>query len=495
MLLRLTDGESPEETTAEEALAQKFGDVTTLFSALEPRVARLMFSKLSRAVLDLPPDRRQLLLRRTILPGLLDGRSEGDVLRDFPDVDLAESLCLLLDLETAAPEVVTTAFARLDLPAERQAALMPLVEGRLREREDARPGGSSVDAHARRLLKVEGSKPRSFAEFAAFDLALDAYTVEVLANISVGIAASDPIAERLDCVYKLMRLEPNPEAVQRFFDRGARLIAWLTTNDCWPLIGRWLSLVRTLCESVADTRPDVADALSGRLAGLCTPEFAASLVALARRGAEERRCSDEIVAALGPAVAPALVGMVAGPGRQADAARKAAIALLCDHAALVAPAVAAMAGDNDVEANRIVVRVLGLAGAGYETVLSTQLDSADEQTVREALRGLARIGSPRAAAIVRAQVERNEGWVGAAAEETLWRFPISEARREAMALLSRRDFVVKQPQLAGRLLERAAQTGAAGLEPVIASLHALRYRIWNPAIVRLARKAHDLARS
>ncbi len=494
MLLRLTDGEAPGGITDDEALAQKFGDVATLFSALEPRVARVMFSKLSRAVLDLPPDRRQALLRRTILPGLLDGRTEGDVLRDFPDVDLAESLCLLLDLETAAPEVVTTAFARLDLPAERQATLMPLVEDRLRERTGGE-AASSVDAHARKLLRVDGGQPRSFAEFAAFDLALDADTMDVLQQIRDGIATSDGLVEQLDCVCKLIRLEPNPDVVQRFFDRGARLVAALRANDQWEPIAAWLSRCRALCSMLGDARPDVAEALSARLAALCTPDFTASLVVLAARGGDQRRWSGEIIEALGPGIAPALAAMVPAKARASEAARKAAVTLLCDHAALMAPALAASAGRADTEMNRVVVRVLGLAGAGYEPVLGSQLASGDEQTVREALRSLARIGTPQAAAIVRAEVEKNQGWLGAAAEETLWRFPLPEAHREVTALLARRDFVVRQPQLAGRLLDRAAQAGAAGLAPIAAALLPLRYRIWNPALVRLARKAHAFARS
>ncbi len=494
MLLRLTDGESPEGVTGDDALAQKFGDVTTLFSALEPRVARVMFSKLSRAVLDLPPDRRQALLRRTILPGLLDGRTEGDVLRDFPDVDLAESLCLLLDLETAAPEVVTTAFARLDLPAERQAALMPLVEGRLRERAGG-PAGSSVDAHARKLLRVDGSRPRSFAEFAAFDLAIDADTLDRLRQVRDAVAASDGIAEQIDCVFKLIRLEPNPDVVQRFFDRAVRLVAILRSGDRWEPIAAWFAGCRELCSTIAAARPDVAQALSSRLSALCTPDFAASLGALAARGGNERRWSGEIVEALGGQIAPALLAMVPAGARTSDAVRKAAVTLLCDHAALMAPAIAGAAGRTDSDTNRVVVRVLGLAGAGYETILGGQLGSPDEQTVREALRSLARIGTPQAAAIVRAEVEKNQGWLGAAAEETLWRFPLPEAHREVRGLLARREFVVRQPQLAGRLLERAAQAGAAGLAPIAAALLPLRYRIWNPALVRLARKAHAFART
>ncbi len=133
MLLRLTEDDVSDVESDSDALTRKFSDVATLFAALDPRVSRVMFGKLARAVLDLEPDRRQSLLRKTILPGLLDGKVDGTVLRDFPDVDLAESLCLLLDLETAAPEVVTSALSKLDLSAERQAAVMPLV---------AVPGGS-----------------------------------------------------------------------------------------------------------------------------------------------------------------------------------------------------------------------------------------------------------------------------------------------------------------------------------------------------------------
>ena len=63
-----------------------------------------------------------------MLPGLLDGKLDGTVLTDFPDVDLAEALCLLLDLETASPDVLTTALDRLGLPPERRQALVPLLE-------------------------------------------------------------------------------------------------------------------------------------------------------------------------------------------------------------------------------------------------------------------------------------------------------------------------------------------------------------------------------
>ena len=169
MLLRLTDDAS--DVHPAEALEKKYSDVAMLISALDPRVARRMFGKLARAVLDLEPTTRQALLRRTVLPGLLDGRVDGTILRDFPDIDLAESLCLLLDLETAAPELLTTALSRLDLPAERHAAMVPLLDAKLKEREAAGSGRqTTLTRHARDLVRVDAEQGKSFADFAAFDL-------------------------------------------------------------------------------------------------------------------------------------------------------------------------------------------------------------------------------------------------------------------------------------------------------------------------------------
>jgi hypothetical protein len=124
--------------------------------------------------------------------------------------------------------------------------------------------------------------------------------------------------------------------------------------------------------------------------------------------------------------------------------------------------------------------------------LGKLLDSRDEHTVRESLRSLAKIGTPRAAALVGAQVFKNRDWVGSAAEETLWHFPKTESDRQIRDLLGRREFVVRQPQTAGRLLDRAAQSGAANLAPILQSLVPLRYRFWNPALVRVARQAKTM---
>lgn len=494
MLVRLTDNDATDESDPGEALSQKFSDVSTLFSALDPRLARVMFAKLARAVLDLDTDRRQALLRRSILPSLLDGRIDGTVLRDFPDVDLAESLCLLLDLETAAPEVVTTALAKLNLSAEREAAVIPLIEQRLQGGAGERSQDLGLDAHARRLVRINHEKGRTFAEFSAFDLSLDEDARQTLVRIHEDIVATDLIMDQLSCLWHLTWLEPNPDLVQKFMSRSEPLLGILQSQERWLDVAGWLVRYRGHAESCRDTRPDVSDVIHSRLTAMCTPTLGRKIVELADRDDDGRAVAGRLVEALGQGIGPALLDVLRARTDSRDQRPRGAVQILCDHARLVAPALVAAIGPADDATRRLIARVLGLAGPGYEAALGTQLASRDEQTVREVLRSLARIGTPQAAALVSAQVHTRKDWVATAAEQTLWHLPPAEAQREVRSLLVRRNFALHHPDVAARLLDRLGQTSTAGLHDALRAMAGFRYRFWKPSQMRLGRKAHALLR-
>jgi hypothetical protein len=254
----------------------------------------------------------------------------------------------------------------------------------------------------------------------------------------------------------------------------------------------WLSRCRGLAEDVREGRPDVTDVIAARLAALCTPIRGRSFLDLAEGDDEGRMLAGQMMEALGPAVGPALLSAMRPAGENKDARARGTVQVLCDHASLVAPALAAALGQGDVGTDRIIVRVLGLAGPGYEAPLGEQLLAGDQLTVREALRSLARIGTPQAAALVSEQVRKRRDWVARAAEETLWHFPASEAQREVRSLLARRDYVLQHPDVAARLLDRVAQHGIDGLEPVLRAAASLRYRFWKPSQMRLGQKARAL---
>jgi hypothetical protein len=141
---------------------------------------------------------------------------------------------------------------------------------------------------------------------------------------------------------------------------------------------------------------------------------------------------------------------------------------------------------------RTLLRVLGAAGPGFEDVVGAYVASPDEQTSREALRALARLGTTKAARLVVTHIVRQQGRVSLAAEETLWHFPADEAQRQARELLGKREFTMSHPKATERLLDRAARSGNVDLGPVLTDLAPMRFRFWNPALARVARKAHSM---
>ena len=493
MLLRLTDDEGAAESR-DGALQQKFSDVATLLGSLDPHLARVMFSKLARAVLDLSTDRRTDLLRRTILPGLLDGRADGTVLRDFPNVDLAESLCLLMDLETAAPELLTTAMDRLELTPERRELVAPMMEARLREGATAKAGSdgrdSDIDRHARRLIQVTAAAGKSFAEFAAFDLSIDDQTTAALDDVRYGVGTTDVPVVQLRFLFNLVRLEPNPAIVEAFLRRSMFAFAELERAARPAELAAWAGEYRRLADALRPSRPDVADAIVASLTSFCTAARALALSELYASDAAGRARANQAVEAFGAAFAPALIALLDDPAMRTSA--RALVPLMCEHGRLLAPTLVSLLGQVGVGAARAIIKVIGFAGSGYESVLADQLEHGDEQTGREAVQALTHIGSSRAAAIVGLHLHKGNNAVRAAAEEALRHFPPAAAGMAMRDLLGNREFVLQHPQIAVRLIDRAEQAGTTNLEPALRALMPFRYRFWNPALVRVARRAGTL---
>ncbi|MGE5360636.1 MAG: HEAT repeat domain-containing protein [Bacteroidales bacterium] len=498
MLLRLAE-EDPS-ATEQSALERKFTDVATLIAALDPKLARHMFGKLARAVLDLDPERRQTLLRRTILPGLLEGRIDGAVLQDFPDPDLADSLCLLLDLETAAPNVLSAALDRMELSAERRQAVVPLLENRLEARAaqqepagasaSSAPGGkSAADRYARKLIKIDSDASRSFAEFTAFDLSMDDQVAASLARIRDEASALDRLPGQLRCLASLVKLEPNPNDVERFLAQWSALLAQMERASRWAEVAAAVAEQRRLAESLRARRPDVADAIAAALVAFCTRDRLISLLSVYQSG-DGQAAAKSLLDAYGAAIVPACLALLED---STDASRDRLLAqLLSERGSLIAPELAARLAEAGPGAARAIVKVLGSAGAGYETAIAQQFKRRDEQTIREALQALAQIGSGQAAGYIASQLEHPAPAVRQMAEQSLWRVPAARTQTAMRELLGKREFVVRNPALAMRLLDRAAETRVGGLDQALGALAPLRFRFWMPAVASVGRKARKM---
>ena len=492
MLVRLTDDDLSGPDAKQTALERKYTDVTRLFSALDPRLAHVMFGKLARAVLNLDTDRRNNLLQRTILPGLLDGDANGKVLRDFPDMDLAESICLLLDLETAAPEVLATALNRLDLTTDRRDALVPLIEQKMRANngDDASLGSSGVERHARELIRIDPSRGTDFSEFAAFDLSMDEHAETAVADVRSGIAATDMPMAQLLCAFQLVRIERNPNLVESFLRRALDLLSALERARRWNDLIEAVDGYGRLAEELRPRRPDVSDVIAKAMSDYSTPTRLIALASLYERDDEGRANAKRMLRALGTALVPGLVQLLNRAAHEAKT--RALVPLICEMAPTLASALIAELDGCGPAATRVVVKVLGYAGTGHEVAVGRLAEHQDGQVAREAMRALARIGTPTAAAMVARQIRDGHADRHTAAEDALWHFPAAQTATQVRELLRSREFVLSHPQTAARLIDRAGQSRVQGLDDTLTKLESLRFRFWKPSLVQVALKAREL---
>ncbi|MFO0070819.1 MAG: HEAT repeat domain-containing protein [Gemmatimonas sp.] len=493
-LTRLTDEEPATAIDRQTAFAERFAEMAALFASFDPQIGELLFSKLARSLLDLDESRRIALLRKTVLTGLLDGALEGSVLASFPDVALADALCLLLDLETAAPELLATAVDRLALPSERREALDPLLRDRLGRRlaTDTAAYGpdAAIERFARKLIAVDPSGQRHFADYVAFDLALTDAAIEETQRLVRDTAAMDETDTHLGTLSHLLRVESDPTSAARLLAQADVLLDTLGQQGRWMTVAHWGRHLRTLAETEPPSRPEVTAAIA---AAWCSFWTAERLALLARQDTHERlspATTDALLDGFGAHLVTAIVAGLHDPV-MADRAR-ALLAGLGDHASTVAPMLAPQLTSATGEVRLAIIRFLGRAGAAYGSKVAAVLASGDDAAVREALHALATMGSSAAAITVARHLVAGPASTRPAAAEALLRFAPARLPPRVHDLLANLGFGRRHPGLAQQLLDCVGRPVPADVAPTLRALTSLRFHLWNPALVRVARSAAQL---
>ena len=495
MLSRVAGGPAAKPLLPGDALEERCEDVARLYAALEPVVSSARFAKLAGAVLAMEPPQRRRLLKGKVLPALVDGRAEGELLRALPDVDLADALSLLLDVETAAPELLATAFDRLDLSSERREALGPLLEARIRAQHAKVASGpqhndSALRERTQQLIRVANGVA-AFDGFAAFDLSIDTAAERIIARTGELIEGTDLVEAQLTCVTQLIALNPNPEAAERLLHQASRLLGELERTDSWPTLARWLAALHRTAKALRDDgRTVVAAVITAAIQTLYTPGRFARLLKMYAAGGDERAIANQLITAAGPDLAGAVIR-----GLQDGDHNKLVLELVCGHAVTFAPILAASLDDLPPPQRLPAIRALGATGPGCEQALARQLSHDSEAIVREALRALASVRSREAAEYVTRYLLRTGSGAALAAEEAVWQFSPSATRQCLRTLIRNREFVIANPELTLRLLERTDRFEPARLADLLGTLTSLRFRFWNPRLARVGRRAALLLQS
>jgi hypothetical protein len=412
------------------------------------------------------------------------------VLHAFADADLAEALCLLFDPDNGGSALAFSALDQLKLAPERRSALLPLMEDLMRARIDPALGldaatAIALDQQARRLTSITATERRSFAELTGFDLRVDDQARLTIDSVCVGIRDTDGLMVEFLCLANLIGLQPNPEVASAFVHDAIEHANQLVAANRWSDLAIAMERLSHVITPLRERRPEITALVDAELSAFATPEFAAALLAQHNDGEASQAVSLKLIDALGPSIAPALLSLLDTDARAASVA----VGLMCERASLFAQGLADNIQSFTGTTRAHVARVLGHAGPGYEDVLCSLCSARDEKATREALRGLSRIGTPRAAELVAVVARGARGWMSTATVETLLRFPPETGANAIRDLLAQRSFVMHQPAEASRLIGRIAQARVSNLEPVLREIWSLRYRFWNRALVRAARDA------
>ncbi len=490
MLAALAD--EPLNTDPADTLVNKFEEVALLMRSAEPEIATALLGRLARAVRALDPDRRQTLLRNTILPALMDGKMDGMLMREFPDVELADALALLLDLQVAAPELLRTALDRLELPVERRRRVEPLLNERLLNHglaagDAATPG--HIDGLSGQQIRVDLSRQKQFRDFGSVDLAIDTTTEAQIGEARTTIAATRGAVERTRCLVHLLRFEANPETASRFLAGILEALRSFARENDLDEVAAWVRELRHLEGSLRDARLEIAQLIASNIASLADDRLIDRLVRTSDSSETADAPTARVIDAFGQTIVPPLVAALE---RETSSARRTALRrMMCANARALAPGVTPHLTNREPEVTRAMVAVLGHAGAGHELSVGGVLRHPDGRVTREAMRALVQIGTAEARRLV-ASVITADGELGRLAEDAIWQFP--EGRVEACHLLGRTDFAATHPAVARRLLIRAAERKRDDLAPLLRDLSRLRKRIWRPAQFQLGQTAARLGR-
>ena len=277
-----------------------------------------------------------------------------------------------------------------------------------------------------------------------------------------------------------------------FLQKSLALLGELERAARWRDLAAQAAGYRQLADELRERRPDVADAIDHAIAAFFTADRARRpWPTLHERDGAGRGIAAALVAAFGAAVVPACVGLLDDPARASR--NRSLVTLMCAHAALLAPALVEELGHCGIAATRVGVRVLGFAGAGYEAAVAEQVEHGDEPLVREALRALARMGTGAGGDRSWPDSCRTEAsGAGPRPRKRCGTFRRREPPRScgscSAAMTS--SFSIRRPSCTCSTARSKA--GIDGLDHVLAELEPLRFRFWNPGLVRVALKAREL---
>lgn len=468
-----------------EALVLHYEQISDLYAACGPGLSETLFQRLAAVVQDLPPETKLALMKQKVLPGLVDGRRSGRILRHFSEEEVADALWLLLDLGVGGVEMLTAGLASLDLPESRLEGVVERVSRRLEGENAAAPGWTDIihrEATNRSAEGIEGrltvdeDREADFLALRSFDLSVDEAATGALAAIVDEVERADPVASTLRCSADIVALSADPAVISATMRRARGLFLDLESRGDVGVLADWLARFAALARERDDHDGEVAAIVRGTLDQYVTPQFIHRVSALPPQPDRESPLVT-IICELGRTGVGALVDSLAVESDRS--ARNRLLVALQPRAGDLAEHLLDYLSHPQWFVVRNILKLLGYAGRGFEDAVARSFEDEHPRVIREAFIALARIGSEAAAGLTAEALYHESAEVRRHAADAIWRFEPGLSRPRLLAAMNDRQLAVAHPDLVRQLVEAAGKRDFEGIEPVLRRLRLHCFAVWN----------------
>lgn len=473
-----------------EVMEEKPGGVQQILEVLEDRPKENIFARFAASIIRMDTETRDGVIKDFLLPALLEARTEGEILRFFPDTDLARSLAFLEETGVSLPAALSRAIKNLHISERRKSTLLPLLEDELRQK-----GCNTDDIPLLQEKRRPSLSSRPYSdidpdEFNQLNIMLNSQEKEMLEQLPDRIVQAGSPNIELHCLVNLVRLETDLEICRSFVSRISTLLEKLIEKQQWKDLAFWLTHLRRVVNSHSNRGRRSATLVKEIFSTLAANGFIQEMAEeyLRARDHEEKERYFAILEALGDFAIPTLIHLL--DTEQHRSRRRTIMNTMLE----LAPSYSVDSLLPHIHHShwylvRNIVWLLGRAGPGGEDILRQTLDCKHPRVRKEAIRSLGLIASPRAMHHLMCLLDSRDKTLRKMAIQHLSYMPCELLKPHLRNLLFRKRFLRKGFSTSLRLIESLREVRDQDAQIILHRLSRLRFCFWSFKLAYLGWKA------
>ncbi len=473
------------------SVGEKLREARELLGELDGQEKTEVFRRVSSTILRMDPENKERLIRDCLLPGLLEGREEAEILRFFSDVDLTQALGMLSQSGVSLPETFSAAVRKLHLPERRQALLLPMLKKEL-EKKGFQTDDIPLFKEEKRIAAIAQGQDKDQLSFLVnpgqlqdLDPVLNSQDREELKLFPRQLTKINSTTAELSCLLNLSYLEGDSKICQEFVQRISDLLEEFLYGEQWEDLTLWINRLQQITAGVSMENSSTIVLIKKMLSSLATDTLVRCLIEKYDLDKDEGRRKQylDVLGALGELSIPVFIDFLDYEERLS--VRRTVLNIMLKVTSAYVDSLSLYINHQHWYVVRNVVWLLGRFGPGSEQVIAQALSYEHLQVKKEAIRSLALIASPAAIDQIVFVLESADRVVRRIAAEYLSSLPGELLQPHLVRILSRKRFLQRDIFVAIQSLEILGKMKGPEVLKLFRRLSRWRFFFWNWKLVRV----------